>query len=114
MENAKNVASRNSLKKKRRAAEEAAAAEREQEEASAVLPSPLSMEGHPVDPETGEVLAEEPFTETSPEAEIVAPATPEIYLPDEEWPEEPEAYEELPEAEEFEDDGEEVQVDFTP
>ena len=72
------------------------------------------MEGHPVDPETGEVLAEEPFTEIFPEAEIVAPATPEIYLPDEEWPEEPEAYEEFPEAEEFEDDGEEVQVDFTP
>jgi len=92
----------------------AAAAEREQEEASAVLPTPLSMEGHPVDPETGEVLAEEPFTESFPEAEIVAPATPEIYLPDEEWPEEPEAYEELPVAEEFEDDGEEVQVDFTP
>ena len=72
------------------------------------------MEGHPVDPETGEVLAEEPFTESFPEAEIVAPTTPEIYLPDEEWPEEPEAYEEFPEAEEFEDDGEEVQVDFTP
>ena len=99
---------------KKRAAEEAAAAEREQEEASAVLPTPLSMEGHPVDPETGEVLAEEPFTEPFPEAEIVAPATPEIYLPDQEWPEEPEAYEEFPEAEEFEDDGEEVQVDFTP
>ena len=63
------------------------------------------MEGHPVDPETGEVLAEEPFTEPFPEAEIVAPATPEIYLPDQEWPEEPEAYEEFPEAEEFEDDG---------
>ena len=72
------------------------------------------MEGHPVDPETGEVLAEEPFTEPFPEAEIVAPARPEIYLPDEEWPEEPEEYEELPVAEEFEDDGEEVQVDFTP
>ena len=26
------------------------------------------MEGHPVDPETGEVLAEEPFTEPFPEA----------------------------------------------
>ncbi len=102
------------LEKEARAAEEAAAAEREQEEASAVLPTPLSMEGHPVDPETGEVLAEEPFTESFPEAEIVAPTTPEIYLPDEEWPEDPEAYEEFPEAEEFEDDGEEVQVDFTP
>jgi len=102
------------LEKEVRVAEEAAAAEREQEEASAVLPIPLSMEGHPVDPETGEVLAEEPFTEPFPEAEIVAPTTPEIYLPDEEWPEEPEAYEELPVAEEFEDDGEEVQVDFTP
>ena len=45
------------------------------------------MEGHPVDPETGEVLAEEPFTESFPEAEIVAPATPEIYLPDEDGPE---------------------------
>ena len=102
------------LEKEARAAEEAAAAEREQKEARADLPSPLSMEGHPVDPETGEVLAEEPFTESFPEAEIVAPATPEIYLPDEEWPEEPEASEELPVAQEFEDDGEEVQVDFTP
>ena len=102
------------LEKEARAAEEAAAAEREQEEARAVLPTSLSMEGHPVDPETGEVLVEEPFTEPFPEAEIVAPATPEIYPPDEEWPEEPEAYEELPVAEEFEDDGEEVQVDFTP
>ena len=54
------------LEKEARAAEEAAAAEREQEEASAVLPTPLSMEGHPVDPETGEVLAEEPFTESFP------------------------------------------------
>ncbi len=50
------------------------------------------MEGHPVDP--GRVLAEgrsgafqKPKCRTN---------NAEIYLPDQEWPEEPEAYEEFP------------------
>ncbi len=48
----KNVASRNSFGKEARAAEEAAAWNEKARRRSAVLPTPLSMEGHPVDPET--------------------------------------------------------------
>ncbi len=64
------------LEKEARAAEKLLQQE-SRKRSKSVLPTPLSMEGHPVDPETGEVLAEEPFTESFPEAEIVAPATPE-------------------------------------
>ena len=46
------------------------------------------MEGHPVDPETGRGVGGRAVYRALPEAEIVAPATPEIYLPDQEWPEE--------------------------
>ena len=60
------------------------------------------------------MLAEEPFTEPFQKPKLSHQQHQRFYLPDQEWPEEPEAYEEFPEAEEFEDDGEEVQVDFTP
>ena len=100
--------------KEARAAEEAAAWTRARRSKCSSHNS-FQSEGHPETPETERCWRRKSRSQRPlPEAEIFAPATPEIYLPDEEWPEEPEAYEELPEAEEFEDDGEEVQVDFTP
>ena len=42
-----------------------------------------------LDPETERCWRKSRLQSPFPEAEIVAPATPEIYLPDQEWPEEP-------------------------
>ncbi len=73
------------------------------------------MEGHPVTLKRRGAGGGRAVHRALPRSRNCRTSNNSEYLPARsEWPEEPEAYEEFPEAEEFEDDGERVRGFLTP